>query len=137
MAKKAAKKFKFPRRPAKWTKQNMFNFVCRCLAIQQRRSADRNGDCLYRGPDGMKCAVGHCIPNGEYRPSFDGNGGAPAISVIRKVPSITAEIHPMMHGLQRSHDSSENAKELRGKLVVVAECHGVKPDAADLIRRWR
>lgn len=28
--------------------------------------------CAYRGENGMKCALGHCIPDEQYKPYFEG-----------------------------------------------------------------
>ena len=147
MAKAASKsvaKFKFPRRPAKWTEQNMFNFVCKCLAIQKKKSMNEDGHCLYRGPGGTRCAAGHCIPNGECKVSFDNvdddgewTSSYDIYAVIRAVPSIPNELDELLYSLQFSHDGSDNAKELRESLTEVALNHELKGDAAELIRRWR
>jgi hypothetical protein len=60
------------------TKQEVFDFVCTSLINQGRGSYDPEfgdvGMCLYRHPDGAKCAVGHMIADEEYVPRMDGVG---------------------------------------------------------------
>lgn len=53
--------------------QNLFDKVVKHLRQQKKVSAGKNGDCLYRGPNGTKCAIGCLIPAREYRKSFEGN----------------------------------------------------------------
>jgi hypothetical protein len=45
--------------------QQVFDYVLEKLREQgcQSKYADR---CLYRGPNGLKCAAGHLIPDDEY-----------------------------------------------------------------------
>jgi len=45
------------------SKQNLFNMMWNGLKGQgwRRSMSDEGGGCLYRGDDGSKCAVGHCI----------------------------------------------------------------------------
>jgi len=52
--------------------QKTFNKVVRHLLKQKKRSAREGGRlCLYRGPNGMKCAIGCLIPNKEYKEKMD------------------------------------------------------------------
>lgn len=60
------------------TAQEIFNTVVAHLRQQKKRAMVYNEDnglaqCLYRAPDGLKCAVGCLIPDGAYKPSFEGN----------------------------------------------------------------
>jgi hypothetical protein len=50
--------------------QRMFNRVVRHLR-KQGKPAVRNGDCLYRTPDGLSCAAGCLIPNRLYTPEYE------------------------------------------------------------------
>ena len=51
------------------SRQEMFDKVCQHLRTQKKRSfkSDFNessqGTCVYRGPNGTKCAVGALIPD--------------------------------------------------------------------------
>lgn len=55
------------------TTQEIFNRVARHLLTQGARAANPvTGACLYRAPDGKKCAVGCLIPDDKYRADFEG-----------------------------------------------------------------
>lgn len=47
------------------TKQEIFDTVAKHLLTQMERSESRKG-CLYRGPNGLKCAVGVLIKDEFY-----------------------------------------------------------------------
>lgn len=47
-------------------KQEIFDKVYTELSKQGVPSVDPYGNCLYRGPNGTKCAVGHLIPDELY-----------------------------------------------------------------------
>jgi hypothetical protein len=61
------------------TKQEMFTKVWLGLAGQNwKRSTEPSADddhddprCCYRGPDGLKCAAGHLIPDEKYERKFE------------------------------------------------------------------
>ena len=53
-------------------KQEAFNAAWLGLKSQGfERSAD-GGLCMYRGPNGLKCALGWCIPDYMYAPEMEG-----------------------------------------------------------------
>ena len=54
-----------------FNRQQAFDTMVRGLFQQGKVSMDDNR-CLYRGPDGAKCAIGFLIPDQDYRPSFEG-----------------------------------------------------------------
>jgi len=45
------------------------------LLDQGRPSVNESGDCLYRGPDGLMCALGALISPSLYQPYMEGKGG--------------------------------------------------------------
>jgi hypothetical protein len=51
--------------------QNTFNTVVEHLRRQGRQSI-RGHSCLYRGPEGRKCAAGWLIPDDLYEPEMEG-----------------------------------------------------------------
>ncbi len=51
--------------------QEVFDYVVNALRLQNERSI-REGSCVYRGPDGLKCAAGHLIPDEDYKSCFEG-----------------------------------------------------------------
>lgn len=66
------KKLKQTAKKRKISLQATFNKVVRHLRKQGKKSMD-DVQCLYRSPDGLKCAAGCLIPNKLYKPSFEGN----------------------------------------------------------------
>jgi hypothetical protein len=52
------------------TKQETFDTVVRHLLTQAKQSRDEDA-CLYRGPDGTKCAAGCLISDADYSPSME------------------------------------------------------------------
>lgn len=55
------------------TAQEVFDAVATHLLTQNARSVteDSPGTCLYRGPEGRKCAIGALIPDSLYRPEIE------------------------------------------------------------------
>lgn len=77
-------------------------------------SDTRGGGCLYRGPDGRKCAIGALIPDGMVE--FDRetrHGTANSLPVVDLV-SVSAEVFALFEGvdttlleaLQSLHDTA-------------------------------
>ena len=55
--------------------QDIFDFVAAHLMTQGVVSEDQNGQCVYRSPDGLKCAIGCLIPDDAYRGNLEGREG--------------------------------------------------------------
>lgn len=54
--------------------QSLFNQATLGVWKQARCSTDAaGGTCFYRGPNNVKCAVGHVIPDRLYDPRMEGN----------------------------------------------------------------
>lgn len=51
--------------------QTAFNRAVRALRLQGKRSVDKWESCLYRGPDELKCAIGHLIPDRVYNEEME------------------------------------------------------------------
>jgi hypothetical protein len=52
-------------------KQITFDTVVTGLRKQKDRSVGENGSCVFRSPNGNKCAVGMLVPDDLYDPLFD------------------------------------------------------------------
>lgn len=52
--------------------QEIFDLAAPGLLKQGKRSLNPDGDCAYRGQDGLKCAIGLLIPDDLYQPGFEG-----------------------------------------------------------------
>ena len=53
------------------TDQQMFTKVARHL-IKQGKKSIKDGQCLYRGPEGTSCAIGCLIPDEMYTEEIEG-----------------------------------------------------------------
>jgi len=54
------------------TLQEMFNQAYLGVIAQGGQSSDGLGHCMYRGPEGRKCAVGHLLPDESYHRRLEG-----------------------------------------------------------------
>lgn len=54
------------------TLQEVFDKVAAALMAQDGPSVDDLGMCLYRGPGGRRCAVGHLIEDEDYSKRLEG-----------------------------------------------------------------
>ena len=91
--------------------QELFDFVVAAIVKQGRPSVGDNDRCLYRGPDGLKCAAGHVIPDSIYSPVEMENQGIEVLVSQRLLPENLIRHAPLLEKLQRCHDgpSSVNA----------------------------
>jgi hypothetical protein len=108
------------------TRQEIFDLAYRGLAAQGfRRSHDGTG-CLYRGPHGLRCAIGHCIPDDEWehrnleRVNNEEIGGIVSFSA-----GIADEDLDFAQGLQEAHDDGIHPSVMRHKLEAFAHQHGL------------
>lgn len=110
------------------------------LLKQGRRSTSNGHDCVYRAPDGCKCAAGHLIDDQFYHPSFERRAVPQPFSsmgdahktmveafVNSGVDLHDREVYHLVHALQRVHDGYE-PNQWRRKLHDVARrfninCH--------------
>lgn len=76
-----------------------------CIEAMEKQgcpSADDAGVCLYRGPDGIKCAAGHLIPDDEYDPEYEHQG---ASEVSLDGESFFGHDLHLVEALQNAHDA--------------------------------
>ena len=90
------------------TDLEIFDFVAAHLIRQGKRSLGA-AYCLYRGYDGMSCAVGCLIDDAFYDPSMEGkllpNSELLQNAVTRSIGrKLTAHTIDVMSVLQRVHD---------------------------------
>ena len=89
------------------------------LLQQNAKSLNQQGRCLYRGPEGKKCAIGCLIPDDRYEERFEGHGFAghsyaPGIDIsnpsscflaLIRAAGISPSQLPLAAELQAIHDS--------------------------------
>jgi len=82
--------------------------------------------CVYRGPNSVRCAAGHLIPNSLYRKEMEGKNISSLISsLIRNNPEIAYYFGNisinLLQSLQSAHDSQlmygEQAWEFQMKKI--------------------
>lgn len=116
------------------TKQETFDAVARHLLTQGRKSMrareseGKRDVCAYRGSDGVKCAVGCLIPDGFYRPSFEGWNvdDDDIMKMLRKLGHHSG----LCRSLQTVHDA-RNVGEWPRWLIAVAHVHGLNTAVVD------
>jgi hypothetical protein len=102
--------------------QEILDFVLTHLREQQVPSVTTDGKCMYRGPNGTKCAVGCLIPDSSYHLMIENKGcQAPLIrNILAKIGYEPTEIY-FIGTLQSIHDSwakSRVAKDAWAKPTV-------------------
>lgn len=97
-----------------YTKQQIFDQVARAIIAQGKPSVD-DTHCLYRAPDGSKCAAGHLIPDDEYSPDMENiqasyvggrdpaAGGPISVTLQQIVDDVGAKF---VDRLQTAHDAA-------------------------------
>ena len=102
--------------------QDAFDKVLKAIRAQgYQRSVNADGSCKYRGPNGLRCAAGHLIPNSLYKASIEGV----SISDARIPEEITNYFDSvsldLIQSMQFAHDNyleeSITAWELRMKEI--------------------
>lgn len=89
------------------TKQELFTQIATHLLTQNVQSKSTHGGCVYRGPGGLKCAVGCVLTNDEYLPSMDSPHSETGVaSLIRRgvLPQRLIPFASMLESLQFIHD---------------------------------
>lgn len=113
--------------------QDIFDTVVKHLFAQGKQALDHDGDCVYRSPTGLKCAVGCLIPDDKYDPELESRTIRTLLN--RGVLPLEYSPHRMLLGaLQGVHDDPDNWESrtlLKEHLVDVAIQHNLKVDVMD------
>lgn len=121
---------------ATYSNQSVFDYAVAHMAAQGRRSTNGDSRCLYRGPDGLMCAVGCLIPDEEYSPSLED------MVVMNITPKQLPQAllpygdNTLLHQLQRCHDQALSPSRLREMLTMVAEDFSLDQSAIEGITKW-
>lgn len=108
--------------------QEVFDIVVNHLFTQGRPAYDGVQGCMYRAPDGLRCAVGVLIPDDLYDPEFETNSSDKVIHDLFKSGLADWREHEkLLLALQDAHDNSLrtlvgyfNTAALRTQLLKVA-----------------
>ena len=58
------------------TRQEVFDKALAHLRAQGQSSMRDDGYCLYRSPEGLKCAIGALVPDEKYNEDFEGQAAS-------------------------------------------------------------
>ena len=88
---------------AKIDKKVTLETCIEAMERQGRPSVDENGACQYRGPNGLRCAAGHLIPDDEYEDWYEGSDAEEVAGVAE---SFFGHDLDLVEALQHAHDSA-------------------------------
>lgn len=83
---------------------------------------------LYHGPNGLKCAIGHCIDDAYYSPKIEGKSAATPKIASLVLDDVSLHERGFLKDLQQVHDSCP-VENWRPALISLAEKYGLKDDA--------
>jgi hypothetical protein len=91
------------------TRQEAFDQAFYGITAQKGPSMSPKGFCLYRDPNGNKCAIGHLIPDYLYSPAMDAEATG-----VNEIMTFYSAIGTLLHGLgatflndlQTAHDAA-------------------------------
>ena len=87
--------------------QETFDLVLNAIRQQGQPSIDPEDEgCLYRGPNGLKCPVGHLIPDNLYDSRMEG-GSANSDAVAEVLENLGYNVE-FCNKLQEAHDNADN-----------------------------
>lgn len=95
-----------------------------------RKSANHNNKCFYRGPAGLKCAIGHCIPDKAYCVDWDSKNGTLASDIQAELKEMDYDLFSEVSGdfldnLQAVHDNSNSPEDMKRRLQDFAKTCGL------------
>ena len=116
------------------TPQEAFETVANHLLAQGRPSKNEKGMCVYRGPNGLKCAVGALIPDESYNPRMEdicASGIIVRFDDLEFLKEANLEVNGerLLDVLQELHDSSNYFwKNPKPKLKRVGQVFNLSTD---------
>lgn len=96
--------------------QELYDYIVEAIVKQGRPSVGDNDRCLYRGPDGLKCAYGHVIPDSLYSEELEGES-VEILADRGKFPETLQEHEALLQNLQYAHDTFSDAKDFLASFV--------------------
>lgn len=84
--------------------QTIFNTVYINIMKQGKASLNGEGKCMYRSPDGSKCAVGHLIEDDEYDDDME-HTNIYGLYDLYFLPKRLAGHLELLTQLQQAHDN--------------------------------
>lgn len=97
--------------------QVVFDTVARHLLTQKMRSQNDKRTCLYRGPEGLKCAAGCLIPDDKYSSTMEGK----AWNILAASEIVPFTNKNLIVKLQKIHDCLDPKNWLNELYILAAE----------------
>lgn len=85
------------------TEQEIFDHVWHFMKKQGRQSVSNDDICLYRGPDGTKCAVGCLLEDDEYDKEMN-HQTVRSLLLLGKFPKRLTPFKDFLIDIQSAHD---------------------------------
>lgn len=101
------------------TAQEIFNAVAQHLKRQGKQAVSANGVCQYRGPSGLKCAVG-CLMTDDEAPGYGNGDGVDTLLKRGELPDRLRHHIQLLRRLQNIHDRCLSPDEWPMRLRLVA-----------------
>lgn len=105
-------------------KQEMFNAAYLGLAAQEFRKSYKDVFCMYRAPNGDKCAFGHCVPDELYRSAMEGELAGDVLKMIEE-KDICNHFGSFANRLQCCHDDANSPDDMKSRLAAFAKAHNL------------
>lgn len=105
-----------------WTKESMIDHIK--ANFKGKSVAEIDHQCLYRGPNGKKCAVGLFIPDSNYNSLMDSSTHGISASAVIEEYGLSSFMPLCMLGmsrLQSKHDISDPENTLKDMLQWIEE----------------
>jgi len=113
-------------------KQEMFDAIVTGLAAQGwRQSTDQAQDlCRYRSHDGLKCAIGHLITDGNYTPDLEiSRATCPtvqdALPEQYRYTKTDWSTYDFTEAAQRAHDCAGMGAQMWDRFRALAKVYGL------------
>lgn len=111
--------------------QIAFDMAFTHLAQQGKRAEDDSATCMFRAPDGCKCAIGSMIGDEEYEASMESE----TVYHARIYSAVESGVggkpgHLLLLDLQRCHDR-ENETHWRQEARAIAKTHDLSTTTID------
>ncbi len=114
------------------TKQQIFDTVVNHFKAQKVQAVYED-TCVYRAPDGKRCAAGILIPDKYYRETMEGHSFG-RMGVTGQLPKSLTRNTPLIEQLQTVHDRSDEDLLTRNnylKLEEIAQIHKLDTEVLD------
>lgn len=85
------------------TRQKNFEKALIRVWNQGCKSTNFIGSCVYRGPNGIKCNLGHCITDKQYKAAMEGITPIGEVSIF---PTFFLKDSRFYGDLQQTHDNA-------------------------------